>query len=196
MKVFSIVNNFGSEAHPDWMLLPDSAMIREGKPVFLPDDEEPFVMLPSLCIRIGRLGKHISEKFASRYFDAVAPAVQFMPLSAAEDILNNIVPAPSRVIFDNALVIGDFSTLESGLPDALTLKAASPVGEASMKWDIKSLHSNPATLLALVSAQNTVKMGDLILLGLPPQWLPALRESNVDANFSATIENHLSFKIK
>lgn len=192
MKVFSILRNYKPLCDPDWMMLPDSAMIRAGKPVFLPDDNEPFVMLPSLCLRVGRLGKHIAAKFAYRYFDAMAPAVQFMPLTAATEIIEGKSPNPSKVIFDNALICGEFANFSADLN--LKMNLTSSTSSKKLEWHSDELLLPPDKILEMVSEFNTVKMGDLILASLPADWLPALRDSSVSLSSDSGIP--LEFNIK
>lgn len=193
MKIFSIINNFHSEGMTDWMLLPDSAIIRGGKPIFLPDEEEEMVMMPSLCLRIGRLGKHIAPKFAHRYFDGMAAAVQFMPVSAANQIARGVAPPASAIAFDNALVVGEFTEIDT-TPTDVSLLLEITDSDLNLGWNLSSLCHSPDEVLAMVSRFNSMKMGDLIILGLTPEGLPAQRETSVRLTFPKG--KGLNFKIK
>lgn len=207
MKIFSLVNNYktsvGIPFNPDWMLLPDSAMIRSGKPVFLPDDDEPFVMLPSLCIRIDKLGKHISEKFASRYFNEVAPAVQFMPLRALEMLNAGNTPSQQLTIFDNAIIIGDFVDYQkvkaSDHNIILNLTAeynpteSHPISKC-MKWESCNMVLSLEQTIPLISKHNTLKTGDFMMAALPPQSLPATHPASIEMNGASGLK--LQFRIR
>jgi 2-keto-4-pentenoate hydratase/2-oxohepta-3-ene-1,7-dioic acid hydratase in catechol pathway len=50
----------------------DSSLLVNRKPFFIPDWSKDIRMTPCIALRISRLGKNISAKFATRYYDAVA----------------------------------------------------------------------------------------------------------------------------
>ena len=56
---------------------PDSALLKSGKPFFIPDDLGRIEYEGELVVRICRLGKSIPERFAHRYYDAVTVGVDF-----------------------------------------------------------------------------------------------------------------------
>ena len=51
---------------------PDSALVLQGRPLFMPEEGEGWQAQICLAVKISRLGKNISEKFAPRYYDAVS----------------------------------------------------------------------------------------------------------------------------
>jgi len=52
-------------------LMPDSAIIKDGKPFFVPPFSERWNYRVGIVARICRLGKNIGRKFAPRYVDGV-----------------------------------------------------------------------------------------------------------------------------
>lgn len=50
----------------------DSSLLVNRKPFFIPDWSKDIRMTPCIALRISRLGKNISAKFATRYYDAIA----------------------------------------------------------------------------------------------------------------------------
>ena len=60
----------------------DSSLLVNRKPFFIPDWSEDIRMTPCVAIRVSRLGKNIGTRFASRYYDAVAPAVNICAVDA------------------------------------------------------------------------------------------------------------------
>lgn len=85
----------------------DSSMLVNRKPFFIPDWSEDVRMTPCVVLRVSRLGKNIGAKFATRYYDAVAPALN---IHAAD-----IVAQGDWVkgwAFDYALPLGSFVNLE------------------------------------------------------------------------------------
>ncbi len=56
---------------PVIFLKPDSAILKDGKPFFIPDFSNEVHYETEVVVRICRLGKNIAPRFASRYYDAV-----------------------------------------------------------------------------------------------------------------------------
>lgn len=55
----------------------DSALARDGQPWFVPDFGHDWSWVPALAVRVSRLGKCVSTRFASRYYDAMT--LLFLP---------------------------------------------------------------------------------------------------------------------
>ena len=55
----------------------DSALLKDGKPFFIPDFMGRIDYETEIVVRISRLGKGIPEKFAHRYYDAVTVGIDF-----------------------------------------------------------------------------------------------------------------------
>ena len=118
MKIIAIGMNYVAHCHelhenedlpkePVIFMKPDSALLKDSKPFFIPDFSKQIDYETELVVRICRLGKNIGAKFATRYYDAVAPALNIH----AADILaeGDWVRAWA---FDYALPLGSFVNLE------------------------------------------------------------------------------------
>ncbi len=206
MKIFSVYNNYISSNHRrsvDWIILPDSALLRSGKPVYLPGEDGSMDGFPSLCIKIGRLGKGVAPQFAQRYFSEVAPAIQFMPVKSMNAIMEGIPPKGSDVIFDGAVMVGDFIPLNknfnlSGVskdtyPD-ISISASVNKEESVNVWDSSQMILSASEILSAISEYNTIKIGDLLLVALNPAGLPAKRDDSFKIFMGDS--DLLSFKIK
>ena len=55
----------------------DSALITRGRPFFIPDYTQECEYETELVVRICRMGRSISERFAHRYYDAVTVGIDF-----------------------------------------------------------------------------------------------------------------------
>ena len=71
------LNNTLSLSEPVLFSKPESALIREGKPFFIPDFADRFDYETEIVVRINRLGKDIAERFAYRYYDEVTVGIDF-----------------------------------------------------------------------------------------------------------------------
>ena len=67
---------------PVIFLKPDSAILKDGKPFFIPDFSNEVHYETEVVVRICRLGKNIAPRFAHRYYDAVTVGIDVRrPLS-------------------------------------------------------------------------------------------------------------------
>ena len=110
----------------------DSSLLVNRKPFFIPDWSEQVQYVPCVVVRVCKLGKHIAPKFASRYYDAIAPAVNIH----AEDyrLQGDAVRAWA---FDNSLPVGVFMPLEKYQPSDLIVDIDEAICEVSRLMTIR-----------------------------------------------------------
>lgn len=85
----------------------DASLLNQKKPFFVPDWAKDFRYIPCVVARISRLGKCIEQKYADRYYDAVASGLDFV----AWDMLDtNYAQATA---FDSSLCVGEFTEGET-----------------------------------------------------------------------------------
>ena len=106
MKFISFKNNITPEnalieCEPRVYTIPDTALHINKRPFFIPPFAEPCVMQLRLAIRIVRLGRHISKRFAGRYYDAATVCAHF----AAPTL-----PPTQGLCFDDCLTVGEWQT--------------------------------------------------------------------------------------
>lgn len=178
MKIYSFIRNWPeAAAEPGWIISPDSVMLHTDRPTFLPEMAEDFEVLPSLCLKVGRLGKCVATRFAHRYVAGIAPAVHILPRRAVEAIAAGGFPDPQDTCWDGTLLIGDMIPLtEGGLEDDHAVNLTIRNADGSLA--IMEIHTSASPLgaaeaIASASRYNTIKTGDLILTGLPPGGLHA-----------------------
>lgn len=148
------------------MVWPDSAMIKSGKPLFIPRRDMMFH--PGLVAKIKSVGKSIKDKFASRYYDEIAPAAFFFSGKVSAAITKKEDPLACDIISDYSIICGDFmpseaeDSLESPLKLEIGIKPLSDEGQVLSK-ELKI--DNPKELLdkaiSAASVNNTLKTGDL-----------------------------------
>ena len=85
MKIICIEGNYpphggnGAEpgAEPVWFLKPDTAMLRNNDPFYIPRFTREVHAACGLIVRISRVGRAVSERFAHRYYDEVGVGIDF-----------------------------------------------------------------------------------------------------------------------
>lgn len=138
---------------PDIINVPDSAVSRDWRPVFLPDDGSPWLGQILPAYRVCRLGKNIPERFATRYFDAVTLAVVAFPAE-------NSIPLSLASTADGFISLGKWIDL----PEPERGKDTIHIGShANFKLDFSDKSSGICNALHTLSRCMTLKMGDIII---------------------------------
>lgn len=147
----------------DVSLLPDSAAVNRGRPVFVPDFVDATWRLALVpMFRIGWLGKYIEPRFAYRYIDGVGLGATLMP--GRDTDLLRAVPALGAA-FDGALAMGAFlgiSTEYSPLLKAASLQVSAAGRQVVTGMD--EMHLFDA--VALLSRFCTLRTGDVVIPGI------------------------------
>lgn len=171
MKIFAVIHNYGAPSTGDlmgcgeagWYEMPDSSILRSGNPFFIPDSDSEYRVFPSLCLRIGRLGKNVAERFAHRYPDAWTMGAAVVAATRLQALREASMPWAAAVAFDRSCLIGNLQPIDT-LKEYGTFEiehAGSKISYEPAKL-IRSCYS----IISAVTADNTIKTGDLILAGL------------------------------
>lgn len=133
------------------VLKSDSSLMVNRKPFFIPDWSQNMQVTPCVVVRVCKLGKHVASKFANRYYDSVAPALNI----CAEDYRQKGDHIRAWA-FDNALPVGTFMPQDAYIPDNLIID----IDEA----------------ICQVSKLMTIRHGDLIFIERALPARPLVRE--------------------
>ena len=141
-----------------WYFVADSAVSNTGKPFYLPDTSGETAVSLSLAVRINRLGKAVSSKFAHRYYSEVAPALHFVLPELRKRLREEYLPQDPSRSFDRSLMVGEARPFSPGEGVVLKLN-----GEPVTNVRITDPGEVVDKRLETVSQLNTIKMGDLFL---------------------------------
>ena len=171
---------------PGMTLISDSAITLSGRPVFLPDFDTQWTAEFYIALKVCRLGKSISEKFAHRYYDRCTIAMRLVPTNVTSELRTHGRPTAICDIFDNALTLGNWVDI-CDIPETVT----ATIGDESIT--INGLKCIADNAISNVSRYTTLKIGDAIMLGRLTAAISVERGTQVHA----TIENQecLSLKI-
>lgn len=146
---------------------PESAVIRENKPFFIPDFAERFDYETELVVRINRLGKNIPERFAHRYYDEVTLGIDFTARDMQEKLRKEGLPWELCKAFDGSASIGEFIP-KTELPPVQDIHFHLDIeGETVQRGHTADMIHSVDSLIAYVSQFFTLKTGDLIFTGTP-----------------------------
>ncbi len=177
MKIICIGRNYVAHAHelnneipdePVFFMKPDSSLLRNNEPFYIPDWTKEVHHEIELVIKINRLGKNIEKRFAHRYFDEIGLGIDF----TARDIQNKLkekgLPWEKAKAFDQSAVLGNVFIDKAVFPvqDNISFKLkinGNPVQEGNSELMIFSFEE----IISNVSKYVTLKIGDLIYTGTP-----------------------------
>lgn len=204
MKIFAIGLNYDSHnkemgrsfvtENPVVFMKPDTALLRNGNPFFVPDFSQRIEYETELVVKINRLGKSISEKFAHRYYNEITVGVDLTARDLQLKQKQLGLPWEISKSFDGSAPIGEF----------IDLNEVGDINNISFRLDI---NGNTVQLgnsgdmiysvdkcIAYISQFFTLKIGDLIFTGTPA----GVGVVSVNDNFQGFVEDKklLDFKIK
>lgn len=149
--------------------LPETALGRTGQPFFLPEALGEISVTLWCAARISRLGKNVSARFASRYYDGltIGAVMQSRTLLARQQ--REGLPWHAAMAFDAAVWVGRW--LPPTEWDAVVAGQDGPAvilqrdGETLAKLDVSVARECVDRLLAAESRWNLMRQGDLLLVG-------------------------------
>ena len=211
MKIICIGRNYAAHAaelnhavglsgaqqtEPLWFLKPDTAMLRNNDPFYIPPFSREVHYECELIVRINRVGKCIEERFAHRYYDAVGLGIDFTARDLQREAIANGWPWERCKGFDySAAISPEFVPLSELGGDVQKLHFALDVnGERRQTGDTSLMLWPVDRLIAAVSRYMTLRMGDLLFTGTPAGVGPVQPGDNL----TATLEGRklLDFDIR
>ena len=139
----------------------DSCLLNGRKPFFMPDWSQETGVTPCMILRVSRLGKEIAPKFASRYYDAVAPGADFVALDILREAEKEGKPWTKALAFDYSLAIGEWISNDE---------------MSATKLLNDELIISPEEAIAEASKVMTIRQGDLISIQAKQAPKPVQRE--------------------
>lgn len=176
MKIIAIGRNYAEHAKelnnvipttPVIFMKPDTALLRDNKPFYHPEFSSEIHHEIEIVLKISKEGKHISEKFASNYYDEIALGVDFTARDIQQKHKEKGLPWELAKSFDNSAAVSTF-TPKNRFADMYAINFHLDVnGNRKQHGNTKDLLFSFEYILAFVSQYITVKKGDLIFTGTP-----------------------------
>ncbi len=188
MKIICIGRNYAEHARelnnevpekPVFFMKPDSALIRNNKPFFLPPFSKEIHYETELVLKISRLGKHIEEKFAYRYYDEIGIGIDFTARDLQRECKAGGLPWEIAKAFDGSAPVGEFISKKE-LPDPV-LFHLDINGRTVQKGTTADLLFSFDRIIAYVSQFVTLRTGDLIFTGTPAGVGPVKKNDRLQA---------------
>jgi len=177
MKIIAVGMNYAKhnkELHhslvlsePVIFMKPDSALLKNGKPFFLPAFSSELHYETEVVVKIDKLGKNIDEQFAHRYYHEITVGIDFTARDLQRDLRQKGLPWELCKGFDGAATIGAFlSVAEVNAIQNIDFHLDID-GQTVQKGNTSEMLFTVDRIIAYVSRFVTLKTGDLIYTGTP-----------------------------
>jgi 2-keto-4-pentenoate hydratase/2-oxohepta-3-ene-1,7-dioic acid hydratase in catechol pathway len=200
MKIICIGRNYAEHVKelnnnrpdsPVIFLKPDTSIILKNQPFFIPDFSSEINYEVEIILKICKLGKHIENKYAHKYFNQIGLGIDFTARDTQNELKSNGLPWEKAKAFDGSALVGswfdktkfkdlrnlNFSLYKNG-------KSVQIGNTSQMMWNFDELISE-------ISKYFTLKIGDIIFTGTPS----GVGKVNKGDNLEGFIEGKSSFVI-
>jgi len=176
MKIIAIGRNYAEHAKelnnpipdsPVIFLKPDTALLKDNKPFYIPDFSSDIHFELEVVLKIAKEGKHISEKFAHKYYEEIGLGIDFTARDIQTAHKAKGLPWELAKAFDHSAAVSNFipkTDIENiyDLPFELKIN-----NESRQNGNTKNMIFSFERIIAFVSRYITLKKGDLIFTGTP-----------------------------
>ena len=168
---------------PIWFLKPDTALLRNNDPFYIPAFSQEVHYECELVVRIDRVGKSIAERFAHRYYKEVGLGIDFTARDLQRQAAAEGLPWERSKAFDRSAAISpEFVSLQELDGDVQKLHFTLEVnGQTRQTGDTRQMLFTVDRIIAAVSRYMTLRMGDLIYTGTPAGVGPVSPGDNLRA---------------
>ena len=177
---------------PILFLKPDTSILLKKNPFFIPEFSNDVHYEVEVLVKIKRIGKHIQQKFAHKYYDEIGLGIDFTARDLQQELKAKGLPWEKAKGFDGAAVIGNFLPKTSFTNVDDINFSLEKNGEVVQKGNTSHMLWKIDALVEYISKYFTLKIGDIIFTGTPSGV------GKVDANDVLTgyIEDKELFSIK
>lgn len=199
MKVIAIGRNYIDHAKelnnpipesPVIFMKPDTAILKDNKDFYYPEFSKDIHYECELVVRICNEGKHVSQKFAHKYYDAIGLGIDFTARDIQSKHKEKGLPWELAKAFDQSAVISNLLNKEefSDLKNInFTLQKNGIIVQSG---NTKDMIFDIDSLIVYISKFITLRKGDLIYTGTPAGVGPVV----IGDNLEGFIENQSMFK--
>lgn len=201
MKIICVGRNYGDHikelentapTEPVLFLKPDTAVLLKKQPFFIPEFSNDVHHEVELLVKINKIGKHIDQKFAFKYYDEIGLGIDFTARDLQTELKSKGLPWEKAKAFDGAAVVGKFiDKNELGNLDNINFRLEVN-GDVVQKGNSNQMIWKIDALIAYISQYFTLKIGDIIFTGTPA----GVARVNPEDTLVGFIEDKQLFSVK
>jgi 2-keto-4-pentenoate hydratase/2-oxohepta-3-ene-1,7-dioic acid hydratase in catechol pathway len=176
MKIICVGRNYADHAkelkndlptEPVLFMKPKTAVLLPGKPLYYPEFTDDLHYECELVIRISKNGKHIQEKFASKYYDAITLGIDFTARDKQREQQKKGLPWEIAKAFDGSAAVGTFIPVTETTDLNQLLFRLDKNGETVQQGNTSDMIFSVDKIIAFASCYFTFNIGDLLFTGTP-----------------------------
>lgn len=200
MKIICIGRNYAEHVKelnnnrpdsPVIFLKPDTSIIIKNQPFFIPDFSSEINYEVEIILRICKLGKHIENKYAHKYFNQIGLGIDFTARDTQNELKSNGLPWEKAKAFDGSALVGSWFD-KTKFQDLRNLNfSLNKNGKSVQIGNTSQMMWNFDELISEISKYFTLKIGDIIFTGTPS----GVGKVNKGDNLEGFIEGKSSFVI-
>lgn len=198
MKIIAVGRNYIDHAkelnnpvpkEPVIFSKPDTAILKDNKDFYIPEFSNDIHYECEVVVRICNEGKHVSKKFAHKYYDAIGLGIDFTARDLQSKLKEKGLPWELAKAFDNSAVISTMVPKQN-FPDLNSIDfALHKNGNIVQSGNTKDMIFDFDTLISFISSYITLRKGDLIYTGTPAGVGPVA----IGDKLEGFIQNNLMF---
>ena len=176
---------------PVIFLKPDTSIILKNQPFFIPDFSSEINYEVEIILKICKLGKHIENKYAHKYFNHIGLGIDFTARDTQNELKSNGLPWEKAKAFDGSALVGTWVN-KTKFQDLRNLNfSLNKNGKSVQIGNTSQMMWNFDELISEISKYFTLKIGDIIFTGTPS----GVGKVNKGDNLEGFIEGKSSFVI-
>ncbi|MFN5319158.1 MAG: fumarylacetoacetate hydrolase family protein [Bacteroidia bacterium] len=173
MKIICIGRNYSEHARelnnpvpsePVFFLKPDTAILKDNEPFYLPDFSNDVHHELELILRVSKAGKSIAPEFADKYIDQISVGIDFTARDIQQRCKEKGLPWEKAKAFDGSAPIGKWLPFEVDKIYNFSLEVN---GVQKQKGSSAEMIFSFRQIISYVSQFVTLKTGDIIYTGTP-----------------------------
>jgi len=176
MKIICIGRNYAEHARelnnavptePVFFMKPDTALLIRNRPFYYPEFTNDLHYECELVLRIAKLGRHISEKFAHTYYDAVGIGIDFTARDLQQKAKEKGLPWEKAKSFDFSAPVSRFIPV-SEFKDLKNIRFSLQLnGQTAQEGNSGDMIFSFDAIISYISRFVTLRTGDYIFTGTP-----------------------------
>lgn len=201
MKIICIGRNYAdhiselNNERPDEPVIfmkPDTAILPKKTPFVIPEFSKDVHHEVEVLVKICKVGKYISPKFAHKYYDEIGLGIDFTARDLQTMLKEKGLPWEKAKAFDHSAIIGDFLPKKSYTSLENINFELRKNSEIVQKGSTSMMLWNIDEIVSYVSQFFTLKKGDIIFTGTPK----GVAAVNVNDVLEGFLEGKQMFKIQ
>ena len=152
---------------PVIFMKPKSAMLQANSPFYYPEFTNELHYECELILRISKNGKYVSEKNASKYYDAISVGIDFTARDIQSELKKKGLPWEKAKAWDGSAIIGTWQPLAEGFNKSDIRFKMLKNGQVVQDGHSADMIHDFDKIISHVSNYFSLNIGDVIFTGTP-----------------------------